>query len=92
MRLDSEFRLVTAGDFPALAALNVLAYPWGDCTIEGRLKRYRERSTIWSAEPVIVERGGRHVGQYTTLHFTGWIGDRRKIFPPRHPSPETVNL
>ncbi|MSP60928.1 MAG: GNAT family N-acetyltransferase [Myxococcales bacterium] len=74
MSADLEFRPVTADDYPALAALSVLAYPWGGDEAATRVERYRARFALWDAEAMIVQRAGHHVGMYTTLRYNGWLG------------------
>ncbi len=71
---DLVFRAAGDADYPRMAALSVHAYPAVPDDAAARERRYRESARVYRAERFLVERAGRHVGQYATLPLTGWLG------------------
>jgi predicted acetyltransferase len=69
-----SFRIAADEDYPRLGALSVLAYPWSNENAAARTDRYRWSRDHLAAERWIVERDGKHVGQWANLQFTGWFG------------------
>jgi predicted acetyltransferase len=73
---DLHFRPAEAADTPAICALSLIAYPAFSDTAEGRAQRYRQLDALYSLERLVVERAGRHVGQYATFAHEIWLGGR----------------
>jgi predicted acetyltransferase len=61
-------------ELEAMAALSVLAFPFGPEDAQTRARRYRENSQLRGAERFIAERDGSRVGQFAALPFRFFLG------------------